>query len=119
LIALSGGAGSTALLDLLTSRGYVGREGKEVDIKKGEKEWIWERGTVVYVEFCGVTGGEERTGIMRGMAEERGLDFVGLRVEDAFDPTLEQRLGKPMTSQKAVEVDLHHPGKLSPCCSTE
>jgi len=117
LIAISGGAGSTALLDLLTDAdsNYVGKRDAElVERKRGAKEPIWERGTVVYVEFCGVVeGGQDRTEDMRAMAEGRRMDFVGLRAEDVFDPELGAKLGRAVHKGQ-VFADLSHPGKLQP-----
>ena len=116
LIALSGGAGSTALFDLLTDEdaNYVGKKDAGlVEKKRGAKEPIWERGTVVYVEFCGIVdGAQDRTEEMRKMAEGRGMDFVGLRAEDVFDPELGSKLGRAV-QEGQVFADLSHPGKFS------
>lgn len=113
LIAISGGAGSTALFDLLTDAdfNYVGKkDADQVEKKRGAKEPIWERGTVVYVEFCGIVdGAKDRTEVMRTMAEERGMEFVGLRAEDVFDPELGAKLGKAVHDEQ-VFADLSHPG---------
>jgi cytoplasmic tRNA 2-thiolation protein 2 len=79
--------------------------------RKGAKDAIWERGTVVYVEFCGVIdGAEDRTSEVKKLAEARGLDFIGLRAEDVFDPSLPQRLGQPERSGQKLFADLAHPG---------
>ena len=81
--------------------------------KRGAKEPIWERGTVVYVEFCGIVdGGQDRTEDMRIMAEGRGMDFVGLGAEDVFDPELGSKLGRALQDGQ-VFADLSHPGKTS------
>jgi len=115
LIAVSGGAGSMALFDLLTDDNwnYVGKKDAEtVEKKRGAKEPIWERGTVVYVEFCGVVdGAKDRTAEMRVIAEERGMGFIGLRAEDVFDPELGQKLGKAVHRDQ-VFADLSHPGEF-------
>jgi cytoplasmic tRNA 2-thiolation protein 2 len=80
--------------------------------RKGAKDAIWERGTVVYVEFCGVIdGAEDRTSEVKKLAEARGLDFIGLRAEDVFDPSLSQRLGQPERSGQKLFADLAHPGE--------
>jgi cytoplasmic tRNA 2-thiolation protein 2 len=122
LIALSGGAGSTALFDLLTDEdaNYVGKKDAGlVEKKRGAKEPIWERGTVVYVEFCGIVdGAQDRTEEMRKMAEGRGMDFVGLRAEDVFDPELGSKLGRAV-EEGQVFADLSHPGKSSRHMSTQ
>jgi len=116
LIALSGGAGSTALFDLLTDEdaNYVGKKDAGlVEKRRGAKEPIWERGAVVYVEFCGIVdGAQDRTEEMRIMAEGRGMDFVGLRAEDVFDPELGSKLGRAV-QEGQVFADLSHPGKSS------
>lgn len=115
LIAMSGGAGSAMLADVMTSPSYnyVGRkDAGAFDKTKGVKASIWDRGTVVYVEFCGVVDGfEDRTEHMRQLAEDRGLDFLGLRAEDVFDPTLRERLGCASgSSREPLFADLAHPG---------
>ena len=114
LIAMSGGAGSTMLLDIMTgpAYNYVGRKNAaEFDKTKGVKQSLWDQGTVVYVEFCGVLDGtEDRTEGMRRIAEEHGMDFLGLRAEDVFDPSLRERLGSGGTGASALYADLTHPG---------
>ncbi len=105
-----------AMLDLLTRGGYVGiGDGKVADKTRGEKAVSWDSGLLVYVEFCGVVGGVDRTERMRGLAEERGLGFIGFRAEDVFDPGSRKRLGRDdgseiETANKAV--DLKHPGDI-------
>jgi cytoplasmic tRNA 2-thiolation protein 2 len=92
-----------AMLDMLQQHGYVGKgDGKTADLTKGEREVLWDKGTVVYVEFAGLTGMEDRMEAMKTLAEEKGLGFVGLRAEEAFDSTLGQKLGRP-------SVDLSNP----------
>ncbi|RSH92739.1 hypothetical protein EHS25_008185 [Saitozyma podzolica] len=99
-----------AMLDMLLQHGYVGKgDGKTADLTKGEREVLWDRGTVVYVEFAGVTGMEDRMGAMKTLAEEKGLRFVGLRAEEAFDSTLGQKLGRPSASPGGIAVDLSNP----------
>lgn len=115
LIALSSGAGSMAMLDLLCSGGYVGKgDGAVADKTKGEKEVVWDKGVVVYVEFCGVVPGKDRMEMMRGLAEERGLGFAGLRAEDVFVPGLTGRLGghgEPEHGSEGISVDLRRPSR--------
>lgn len=112
LIALSGGAGSIALLDIMTDPkyAYVGRrDAIEHEAVRGSKRPVWENGTAVYVEFCGVVDGmEDRTEDMRRLADERGLGFLGLRAEDVFDPSLEYRLGCAGETPPALFADLSH-----------
>jgi hypothetical protein len=115
LIAVSGGAGSMALFDLLTDDNwnYVGKKDAGlVEKKRGAKEPIWERGTVVYVEFCRVVDGAmDRTEEIKAMAEERGMNFIGLRAEDVFDPELGGKLGRAIHKDQ-VFADLSHPGEF-------
>jgi cytoplasmic tRNA 2-thiolation protein 2 len=105
-----------AMLDMLLHHGYIGKgDGKTADLTKGEREVLWDKGTVVYVEFAGVTGMEDRMEVMRTLAEEKGLGFVGLRAEEAFDSTLGERLGTPASSPGGIAVDLSNPStSLSP-----
>ena len=108
-----------AMLDMLCRGGYVGKgDGQVADKTKGEKETVWDQGIVVYVEFCGIIGGVDRTEIMRNVAEGRGLKFVGLRAEDVFDPSLHGRSTHAyvaMDEREETVVDLRQPGNLSPC----
>lgn len=114
LIAVSGGAGSMTLLDILTGPryNYVARRGAEAfDKTKGVKAALWDDGTIVYVEFCGVVEGmADRTEEMRNMAQERGLGFLAMRAEDVFDPTLGERLGGQSGDRAPLFADLSHPG---------
>ncbi|WVQ85594.1 hypothetical protein IAT38_007760 [Cryptococcus sp. DSM 104549] len=122
LIALSSGCGSTALLDLLLTRGYIGRgDGAVADKTKGEKDCVWGKGWAVYVEFGGVVEGlEEREGEVRELVEGygKGLGWVGLRAEDVFDKGLRGRLrrmagvdggGSEGEETAAISVDLKDP----------
>lgn len=133
LIAMSGGAGSMAMLDMLHRGGYIGRQGEDTkfaDKTKGEKDVVWENGVVVHVDCSSVVEGEagkvldlgtganaadlrDRRDWIRSLAEERGLGFLGLKAEDVFDPTLSSRLrGRGGQSDIAgFKVDLSDSGK--------
>lgn len=102
------------MLDMLVRGGFVGTgDVKEADKTKGEKDVIWEKGYVVYVEFAGVVSEvEDRTEWIRDIVRRRGLDFVGLRAEDVFDPQLEARLGAQAGSSTSLVVDLKDACKL-------
>ncbi|EAL21965.1 hypothetical protein CNBC1050 [Cryptococcus deneoformans B-3501A] len=119
LIALSTGCGSTTLLDLLLTRRYIGKgDDRVVDKTKGEKEPVWRKGWVCYVDFSSVVGEIERQGEGQGQREgsrmeevkkwvegrENGLGWVGLRAEDVFDRGLRNRLrllaGLPIRDDK-------------------
>lgn len=81
------------MLDQVMQAGLVGSgDGARADKTKGEKEVIWDRGTLVYVEFSGVTGMADRSRNMEELAEEKGLGYVGVRAEDVYDPNLDRRL---------------------------
>jgi cytoplasmic tRNA 2-thiolation protein 2 len=93
LIALSGGAGSTALLDVLAERKYLGVEGAEYDITRGKTPPIWGRAYAVHVVFP--DSWEGRAGVgprLRAMAEERGVQYLEVRAEDVFDASLGERV---------------------------
>ncbi|ODO11853.1 hypothetical protein I350_00637 [Cryptococcus amylolentus CBS 6273] len=95
LVCLSSGCGSTTMLDLLLSKQYIGKgAGIPIDRTKGEKEPIWSKGYVVYVEFGGALNVEERTKEIREWVEQRqeGLEFIGVRAEDVYDPAFKSRL---------------------------
>lgn len=116
LLALSAGAGSSALADLVHER-YVGREGEVRDTTRGLREAVWERGWAVHIDFSAVTGLPSREGLLREFAEERGLRFVCVRAEGAFDPLLRRRVaalaGADGGSEDAelVAVRLDEPGE--------
>lgn len=82
-----------AMLDQMTDLGLIGSgDGARADKTKGEKEVVWESGTVVYVEFAWVTGMSARMEEMEEVAKSQGLGFVGVRAEDVYDEGLERRL---------------------------
>jgi len=107
VLALSGGAGSSALLDLLSDRAYIAKDGGE---EKRGRPPVWKRGYVVHVDFSHVANVGSQTERLKAMAEERGWTFVGVLAEDAFDPTFVSRLGGQTTEGKAVGVNLAEPG---------
>ncbi|WVQ71062.1 hypothetical protein IAR50_000587 [Cryptococcus sp. DSM 104548] len=110
LVCLSSGCGSTTMLDLLLEKQYIGKgAGVTFDRTKGEKEPIWSKGYVVYVEFGGALNGEERTNEIREWVEQRqeGLEFIGVRAEDVYDPALKSRLrhmARGSSGEKASDV---------------
>lgn len=81
-----------ALLDMLHERGYWGREDEVRDIRKGQKELVWPGAWALHVDFSSITGMQPRTEELRALAEGWGMQFLVLRAEDAFDPTLAQRI---------------------------
>jgi cytoplasmic tRNA 2-thiolation protein 2 len=102
-----------AMMDMLLRGGFIGLgEEKLADITKGEKDVVWQKGYVVYVDFAGVVeGGEDRTEWARTVVESKGLEFVGLKAEDVFDESLSERLGGGRSAVQLQGVDLKHPGK--------
>lgn len=122
LIAVSGGAGSTLLLDLLDSRGYYGHEDNETrDITKGQKNIVWARGWAVHVDFSSVTGLESHAEALGALAADHGLQFAVIKAEEAFDPALRTRLrqatggaASATAAPSAMGVDLSAPGTLEP-----
>lgn len=105
-----------AMLDYLETEGLIGREGEErvaADKTKGEKEIVWTKGTIVYVEFSGVTGMEDRTEEMEVMARGRGLAFLGVRAEEVFDQDLAKRLGGGEQRTFPSSVNLRNSGKFA------
>ncbi|EPQ52610.1 hypothetical protein GLOTRDRAFT_64309, partial [Gloeophyllum trabeum ATCC 11539] len=92
VIAFSGGLGSTVLLDVIY-RGYFSSRrprGETNTLSEGKdpkKERVWKEGKVCYVEVCGAFHGmRDRTDDVRRIVERYDdLEFVPLRIEDAFD----------------------------------
>ncbi|KAL7422824.1 Cytoplasmic tRNA 2-thiolation protein 2 [Cryptotrichosporon argae] len=138
VLALSGGAGSSALFDVLSGRAYIGkadsgggvggagdvgglgdgagREGEPSRASTGdaaraggtggkayEKTPVWDAGWAVHVDFSGL-GGASQADRLRGLAEERGWQFLCLRAEDVFDESLGARLGVPTGAALAVDL---------------
>lgn len=110
-----------AMLDLLLKGDFVGKGkggSKKADKTKGEKEVTWDRGTVVFVDFGGVVEGEGgKMEMLRGVAEDNDLGFLGLRAEDVFDPDLRRRLGGKLDQERPgygyLAVDLKSQGEIS------
>ncbi|KAJ3808881.1 hypothetical protein F5876DRAFT_45113 [Lentinula aff. lateritia] len=109
LVGFSGGLGSTTLLDLI-SRIYLSNrmEIKEEGVAKprGGKghprnEPVWKKVTVCYVEIAaGFPEMIDRTETIQQLVQEKfeALDFIPLRIENAFDPTWWDRVGGKPTS---------------------
>ena len=100
------------MLELLMQDGCIG-DGSErkADITKGERDVIWQHGTVVYVDFSGVADGlEDRTAWLKAIAEQKRLGFLGLRAEDVYDPSLALRLGGSAVETSLMEVNLQSRG---------
>lgn len=111
VVALSGGAGSMAMLDNLHAAEHIGQgDGKRADKTKGERDPIWDSGTAVYVEFAGVTGMADRREEMERMVKRKGLDFVAVRAEEVFDDALPMRFGGER-QVGGLAVDLAHAGE--------
>ncbi|KAJ4500765.1 hypothetical protein C8R41DRAFT_907446 [Lentinula lateritia] len=115
LVGFSGGLGSTTLLDLI-SRIYLSNrmEIKEEGIAKprGGKghprnEPVWKKVTVCYVEIAaGFSGMTDRTETIQQLVQEKfeALDFIPLRLENAFDPTWWDRVGGKPTSDMNADL---------------
>ena len=103
-----------AMMDMLLRGGFVGvGEEKLADITKGEKDVVWQKGYVIYVEFAGVVeGGEDRTEWVQKVVEAKGLEFVGLKAEDVFDEGLSERLGGGRSAVQVQGIDLKDPGEI-------
>lgn len=101
-----------SMLDMLSANQMVGKgDGHRPDKTKGEKQLIWDRGSMVYVEFAGVTGMKDRIEEMAQLAKDRGLTFIGLRAEDVYLPDMGGQAGAEGEG-RAIAVDLALPGTL-------
>ncbi|KAF4571504.1 hypothetical protein EYR36_008843 [Pleurotus pulmonarius] len=98
-IGLSGGLGSTVLLDLV-AKNYFMRSGP--DDNKGGKdhprrlnEKVWNSASVCYVEISSAFPGmRDSTADIRAIVESYNVfEFVPLKLEDAFDPSWWDRVG--------------------------
>nr|ODO02618.1 hypothetical protein L204_01356 [Cryptococcus depauperatus CBS 7855] len=109
VVALSTGCGSTALLDFLLSRHYIGKGGDyTVDKTKGEKEPIWRKGWVVYVDFANVLDGvDSRMEEVKEWVEtNKGLGYIGISAEEIYDATLVKKLKKMAGIDSADEYEV-------------
>ncbi|WRT65908.1 uncharacterized protein IL334_002859 [Kwoniella shivajii] len=137
LIGLSGGSSSLTMLDLLISKQYIGDDNDRIiDKTKGEKEPIWNKGFVIYVEFDHIlnnqlhgstTPGNQDESLLTSRLEEienwvkeqnHNLTFIGLNAEDVFDPNLKKRIkalvgiqegNEDTQSAEGISVDLKNP----------
>lgn len=72
VVALSGGAGSASLLDVLVGKGYIGQRAdaeRSEALERGQKEATWRKAWAVHVDFSriipevrGLTGGRPGCG---------------------------------------------------------
>ncbi|CAK9783130.1 hypothetical protein CC85DRAFT_40044 [Cutaneotrichosporon oleaginosum] len=92
LIALSGGAGSMALLDFLAERNYFGVAGAEYDITRGRVPPVWARAYAVHVAFPDTWATDGLGAKLREAAESRGLTYIEVRAADVYDTALEERV---------------------------
>jgi cytoplasmic tRNA 2-thiolation protein 2 len=89
------------MLEQIMEAGMIGSgNGVKADKTKGEKEVIWDRGSVIYVEFAGVTGMQDKSGDLEVVARAKGLHYLKMRAEDVYDADLERRI-KDATSGTA------------------
>ncbi|KAI0749411.1 hypothetical protein C8Q80DRAFT_1218582 [Daedaleopsis nitida] len=110
LLGFSGGLGSSVLLDLV-HRCYVSLDKSTMPADGGRDhprhERVWKRITVCYVEVCDAFPGmQDRTDeIAQFVARYHDLDFVCLRIQDAFDRTWWEKIGGKMpASTKGVSL---------------
>ncbi|KAI0725668.1 hypothetical protein C8Q72DRAFT_577178 [Fomitopsis betulina] len=91
LIGFSGGLSSTTLLDLV-HQCYVTMDESTMPSDGGKQhprhEKVWKKVTVCYVEICDAFPGmrDRMSDIARHVAQYVELEFVPLRIQDAFDP---------------------------------
>ncbi|KAI0671628.1 hypothetical protein C8Q78DRAFT_1030025 [Trametes maxima] len=110
LVGFSGGLGSSVLLDLIY-RCYVALDKSTMPADGGRDhprhERVWKKVTVCYVEVCDAFPGmKDRTDeITQHMKRYDGIDFVALRIQDAFDLTWWNRVGgKPYHKELGVSL---------------
>lgn len=98
-----------ALLDVLRRMNFVGDgRGRTADKTTGEKEAIWDRGTILYVEFAAATGMRDRLEEMRELARSLSMDFIGVRAEEVFAG----EKGSSGNVPNAFGISLHDAGEL-------
>ncbi|KAI0359973.1 hypothetical protein OH77DRAFT_1471896 [Trametes cingulata] len=110
LVGFSGGLGSSVLLELV-HRCYVALDKSTMPADGGRDhprhERVWKKVTVCYVEVCDAFPGmKDRTDeIAQAVKRYDDLDFVPLRIQDAFDRSWWERIGgKPFPSELGVSL---------------
>ncbi|KAI0710272.1 hypothetical protein C8Q76DRAFT_94818 [Earliella scabrosa] len=130
LIGLSGGLGSSVLLDLV-HRCYIALDKSTMPTDGGRAhprhERVWKKITVCYVEVCDAFPGmKDRTSeIARFVARYDELDLVSLRIQDAFDRTWWEKIGGRIPSfgkgvslaDEALSIDSLPPTSADPLTS--
>ncbi|KAJ6619784.1 hypothetical protein B0H10DRAFT_2024969 [Mycena sp. CBHHK59/15] len=97
-LGLSGGLGSTVLLDLVTECCFANHQSE--DTMRGGKDHprkasVWKKATVCYVETCNaLPGTRDRTDEVRAVVEQYGhFEFMPIRIEDAFNDLWWEKVG--------------------------
>ncbi|KAI0368663.1 hypothetical protein BV20DRAFT_998401 [Pilatotrama ljubarskyi] len=110
LVGFSGGLGSSVLLDLV-HRCYVALDKSTMPADGGRDhprhERVWKKVTVCYVEVCDAFPGmKDRTDeIAQAVKRYDELDFMPLRIQDAFDRSWWERIGgRPLPSELGVSL---------------
>ncbi|KAG5643017.1 hypothetical protein DXG03_001755 [Asterophora parasitica] len=115
LLGLSGGLGSTVLLDLVNQTYFSWHDPPIEDATgkpRGGKDHprnanVWPKATVCYVETCtAFPGAKNRTEeVKAAVAKYERLVFVPLKVEDAFDSAWWDSIGgKPSSKQLGMDI---------------
>ncbi|KAK0469650.1 uncharacterized protein EV420DRAFT_1495894 [Desarmillaria tabescens] len=126
LLAFSGGLGSTVLLDLAHQAYFANRQGEnKTENQQGGKDHprnapIWPKGSICYVEICSAFPGmRDRTEQIRAaVTNYSALDFIPLRLENAFDNSWWESVGgRPPSSE--LQVDLSNEDICISSFSTE
>ncbi|GHJ85675.1 hypothetical protein NliqN6_2077 [Naganishia liquefaciens] len=103
VLALSGGAASASLLDVLVGKGYIGmREDADADadgarLERGQKQSTWRKAWAVHVDFSHIIPEmQDQSAAMADYLEtaypHHAIELVVIRAEEAYDPALVQRL---------------------------
>ncbi|KAH9850268.1 hypothetical protein C2E23DRAFT_869999 [Lenzites betulinus] len=110
LVGFSGGLGSSSLLDLV-HRCYVALDKSTMPAEGGRdhprNERVWKKVTVCYVEVCDAFPGmkDRSEEIAQSVKRYDELDFVSLRIQDAFDRAWWEKIGgRPYPPQLGVTL---------------
>ncbi|KAF9003984.1 hypothetical protein BDQ17DRAFT_1279401 [Cyathus striatus] len=125
MIGFSGGLGSTVLLDLAWKSYFAVKDGEGRGGKEHPRnQSAWKKGLVCHVEVSGAFPGmNDRTEDIRQVAKqyESKLDFIPLRIEDAFDEKWWNSIGGRSThlGMDSTAEDLFLTSLSSPLTPTE
>jgi len=110
LLGFSGGVGSTVLLDVV-HRVYLTQRDPENAHRGGRehprKERVWKKARAVYIEVADAFFGmrDKTDDVRMAVTRYEGIEFIPLRIQDAFDPQWWARITGSPTPETYVDLN--------------